>query len=108
MYVLCTRFQNEAHRGQSAQSIRHRRLASCDPYRVGNNNRIGCKIPILFFHEGLEVRATDLFLEFPDELDVNGNILIDRITGTEESRQRRPLVIRRSAASITIALFFKN
>ena len=43
--------------------------------------------------KGLEVGASDLFLQFPDELDVDRNAGFNGVTGRQQSGQRRPLVV---------------
>src|SRR3954469_24436979 len=56
----------------------------------------------------LEVRASNLLLKFPDELDVDRWSLLQSVTGTKQRRQSGTLVIGRAAADVSIAFFVKD
>src|SRR4029079_4839067 len=60
------------------------------------------------FETGGKMRTADLFFELPEKANIDRHALIDRETGTEQRRERRPLVIGCSTAAIDAVLVLEG
>src|SRR5262245_6379330 len=108
MGVFAAGSQGQPRANQSSQSIRHGRTSFRDPNRIGDHYRIGAGNLGSLFETGAKMRTTDLFFKLPEKANIDWHALIDRETGTEQRRQRRPLVIGCPTATIDASLVLEG
>src|SRR5439155_18726042 len=61
---------------EPAQSRRLSRMRARDPRRIGNDDGIGGELLRVFLDRRFEMGAPDLLLELPEEVDVQGKVLL--------------------------------
>src|SRR5437764_1240826 len=108
MHILCSGFKDETDGGKPAQSVGDSRFSAGDPDRVGYGNRVRGESLGSPLHKVFEIRASNFFFEFPDELNIHGCSMLDRVACAEQRRQGRSLVIRGAATDVTISFLVKD
>src|SRR5262249_3429893 len=70
---------------------------------VGHDDGVGRERAAVAADRPLEMWRADLLLQFPEEVDVQGHVVVDGVLGAEEGGQRRTLVVGRAAPEIVVA-----
>src|SRR5262249_57021793 len=104
MGVFTTGSQGQPRANQSSQSVRHGGTPFRNPDRIGDHHRVGAGNLGSVLETGGKMRTADLFFKLPEKANIDRHALIDRETGTQQRRQRRPLIIGCATATVDATL----
>src|SRR5262249_60598278 len=76
--------------------------------RIRDSHRVGAWTHSPMFETESKMRTADLFFKLPEKANIDRHALIDRETGTEQRRQRRPLIIGCATATIDATLVLEG